>query len=253
MTSKRPVKPSDALMFSPLMALLPLGAATVHALTTNKWSRAGKWALAGAATAVGLGLAKWQLDRHFQAKPSYVVLDRQGDLEIRMYPECVFVRTDVTEDFDNALDDGFKRLFQYINGENADGEKIAMTSPVTSQRNGNHYTISFFMPPERPLESLPQPSDSNVTLELMPARTVAVMTFNGLYDAEHVKTAMTQLKELTQEQQLKVKGKPVFAAFDAPSTLPVLRHNEVWSELNDPTLSDDASSRALESDSAQPA
>jgi len=233
--------------------LLPLGAATVHALTTNKWSRAGKWALAGAATAVGLGLAKWQLDRHFQAKPSYVVLDRQGDLEIRMYPECVFVRTDVTEDFDNALDDGFKRLFQYINGENADGEKIAMTSPVTSQRNGNHYTISFFMPPERPLESLPQPSDSNVTLELMPARTVAVMTFNGLYDAEHVKTAMTQLKELTQEQQLKVKGKPVFAAFDAPSTLPVLRHNEVWSELNDLMLSDDASSRALESDSAQPA
>lgn len=241
-------------MFSPLAALLPVGAAALHAAITRKWSKPAKWALAGAGVAVGLGLAKWQMDRVFQKQPAYALIDRQGDLEIRMYPESVFVRTDVPDDFDNALDDGFKRLFEYINGANADGEKIAMTSPVTSQRNGNHYTISFFMPPERSLESLPQPTDANVKLELVPERTVAVMNFSGRYDAEHVKSAMTQLKEMTQEQQLKVKGRPVFAAFDAPSTLPVLRHNEVWSELNDPTLSDGASSStARGSGSTRPA
>ncbi|MGV3620314.1 MAG: SOUL family heme-binding protein [Archangium sp.] len=240
-------------MFSPLAALIPVGAAALHAAITRKWSKPAKFALAGAGVAVGLGLVKWQMDRVFQKQPSYVVIDRQGDLEIRMYPQSVFVRTDVNADFENALDDGFRKLFEYIGGANEAGEKISMTSPVTSQRNGNHYTISFFMPPERSLESLPQPTDANVKLELVPERTVAVMTFTGRYDAEHVKEAMTRIKELTQEQQLKVKGKPVFAAFDAPSTIPVLRHNEVWSELNDPTLSDGASSNALESGSAQPA
>ncbi|MBK7863328.1 MAG: heme-binding protein [Archangiaceae bacterium] len=232
--AKRDLKLSDVLMFSPFAALVPVGAALVHFLThRSAWSRPARWALAGSAAAVGVGLARWQLNRLAQPAPQFTLVERQGDLEIRTYPACVVLSTDLTENFDTALDDGFERLVKYLNGENATGEKMEMTSPVTSQRNANHYTVSFFMPPHRPLRSLPRPLDTNLRLVRLPERTVAVLPFHGRYDAEHVKSAMEHFKALTDKQQLKVHGRPVFAAFDAPSTLPMLRHNEVWCELTD--------------------
>lgn len=235
MSSRHP-KASDALMFSPLATLLPLGGALLHFATRpHKWSKGARWALAGSAAAVGLGLMRWQLGRVVTPKPTWEVLERVGDLEIRRYPQAVLVSTEVSEHFDSALEDGFERLFRYIRGENDRGEKIEMTAPVTTQRQGQHYTVSFFLPSDRPLEAFPTPTDPSVHLAQVPERTVAVMSFTGRYNAESVKDAMGQLRSLTQEQQLKVHGKPLFAAFDGPSTLPLLRHNEVWSELVEPT------------------
>lgn len=232
MTSKLEPKPSDALMFLPLLPLIPLGGAFAHYLANRRsWSRGAKWALAGSAALVGLGLARWQLDRFVQKEPDFAKIDDAGKLEIRMYPAGTFVSTNISADFENALEQGFERLFKYINGENATGEKIEMTSPVTSQRNGQHYTISFFMPPERNVDNLPKPTNPELEIVTVAERTVAVMPFSGRYDTEHVKKAMAEFKELASQQQLRIHGKPVFAAFDAPSTLPAIRHNEVWSEL----------------------
>lgn len=66
-----------------------------------------------------------------------------------------------------------QKLFKYIGGQNADGEKIAMTAPVRTKIAAgdgpfckDHFTISFFVPfkfQARPLHTLTPGHGPNVS------------------------------------------------------------------------------------------
>jgi hypothetical protein len=220
----------------------------VSALTGSR--RAG--VIAGSAAAVGFATVRWQLQRLFTDEPDYVVEQRIGPLEIRRYLPQVAARTqlDVTS-FDRALDEGFRRLAGYIFGGNRAREKLAMTSPVTSRTSGKDrkgeklamtvpvitssetegHEVSFVMPPGRTRDSLPQPTDDRVELVELPARRVAVMRYRGRYRDAVVDEHKRELERRVEEANLAARGAPMFAGFDPPWTLPLLRRNELWLEL----------------------
>ena len=183
-------------------------------------------------------------------QPPYEVVDRVNGIEIRRYAPRVVAETVVgTTSFDEAREEGFRRLASYIFGENiaADAtendalsaarngaddatpsEHIAMTAPVTLAASERGYVMRFLMPRERELALLPQPKDPRVVLRRLPIENFAVLRFRGTYSAEHVEGKERELVERLEAAGLQPKGEPTFAGYDAPSALPFLRRVEVW-------------------------
>lgn len=205
-------------------ALVSAGAARVFGSR-----RAGL--LAGGLTALGLGGLRWQLQRLFDDQPDHRVERRIGRLEIRRATPRVEARTSVdVEGFDRALALGLERLFDYIGGGNRTGEEIAMTPPVTALHQ-LAFTIGFVMPPGRTRASLPVPDSTHVTLCEAPDQRLAVLRFRGRYHADNVGAHESLLLRLVAEAGLVPVGPIVFASYDRPTTLPILRRNELWVEL----------------------
>lgn len=198
-------------------------------------------AVVGAVVGVG-ALLRWQLQRLFTERADYVVEEHRGPLEIRRLPAALVARTVVYGAFDDAKDEGFGRLFRYIFGDNHPhraqsanvGGRISMTAPVTLEAHGSGTVVSFHMPRDRPLSTLPYPDDPRVELVQLPERRVAVLSWSGGTSAPRVAYMQNKLLKELKERGLLAAGAPVFAGFDPPSTLPPLRHNEVYVEIRDP-------------------
>jgi len=209
---------------------VPLGVGSaVSALTGSR--RAGL--IAGGATLALAGALRWQLQRWFTDQPAYEVERRIGGLEIRRYAPRVEARTWIGASFEQALDQGFRRLAGYIFGGNADRQRVAMTAPVASREadTGAGRFVMFTMPPGKTLADLPRPDDPNVELREIPTRRIAVLRFRGRYTADQLETHTRRLRQLVADAGLVATGEPVFAGYDPPMTLPFLRRVEVWQEL----------------------
>jgi len=96
-------------------------------------------------------------------KAKFNILESDLDFEIRQYAPQIVAETLVEGDFKKVGNQGFRRLFDYISGNNrrkqsiamtapvtqqANSEKIAMTAPVTQQKVDNKWRITFLMPSE---------------------------------------------------------------------------------------------------------
>lgn len=67
----------------------------------------------------------------------YELVQKDEQFEIRDYAPQVVVETRVDADFKEAGNKAFRRLFDYISGENEASEEIAMTSPVIAKSQGD--------------------------------------------------------------------------------------------------------------------
>lgn len=236
----------DIGAYWPAAALAAVAAAAVGIARSRSLSPPVRGLLAGGFGGVAaLGFVRWQLSRHFTPMPDYVVEQVLGELEVRRYPKRLQAETVVIgTDWDEALDEGFRRLAGYIFGGNASkvklamtapvtatSERIAMTSPVTSVAAAGGQRVAFVMPHGRALRSMPVPQDGRVKLREVPAHRVAALRFHGNYRSPLVLSKQHELLELVRAAALEIAGEPQFAGYDAPSTLPFLRRNEVWVKL----------------------
>ncbi len=211
-------------LFAGAIAVLPAAIGSgIGTLARSK--RAG--ALAGGIAAGALALARWQLQRFFNDEPTYKVEKRIGKLEIRSYEPHVVARAHtMVPDFDKAQQQLFQRLAGYIQAND-----LAMTGPVEMMVEGQGHTMAFVMPPGRSVLSLPRPDDAHVRLLEVPARRIAVLPYRGRYRGDVVEERERELLRLVADAGLSAKGRPMFAGFDPPSTLPMIRRNEIWVEV----------------------
>lgn len=172
----------------------------------------------------------------------YTVLSKDGDFEIRQYEPHIVAETIVEGDFDDVGNEGFRRLFQYISGKNrkkesiamtapvsqdAASQKIAMTAPVNQESTGGAWRITFMMPSEYTLETLPEPLDQRVVLKKVPGRRVAAITYSGTWSRKRYEEKEALLRAFVQKQALRPLGEPVFARYNPPFMPWFLRRNEV--------------------------
>jgi len=179
----------------------------------------------------------------------YTVIMKEGNYELRQYESHIVAETAVDGDFDKAGNDGFRRLFKYISGENqkkqsiamttpvsqeAGSEKIAMTAPVSQEQTGGQWRIAFVMPSEYTMDTLPQPVDPKVSLRQVPSRRMAAITYSGTWSRERYEAQKTLLGAFIQKQKLSPLGEPVLARYNSPFTLWFLRRNEVLVPVQGP-------------------
>lgn len=197
--------------------------------------------------ASGVGaVVYWQLQRWFTAEPKFEVERRVHGVEIRRYPSLVRAETVIEGDHPEvAVNQAFRRLAGYIFGANATRTKIAMTAPVTqsserlamttpvtqSSDGAGRWVVTFTMPAGRTLADLPAPRDPRVTLRKLPERRIAALRYSGNTKPERVREKELVLRAALAREGLAPRGEVVSARYDPPSTLPMLRRNEVWLEL----------------------
>ena len=114
----------------------------------------------------------------------------------------------VETDFNDAANVAFRRLFNYISGNNktkesismtapvnqmASSEKIAMTAPVNQQQSGEKYSISFVMPSKYSLETLPEPLDTEVSIKEIPSYKAAAIRYSGTWSQKQYESKRASL------------------------------------------------------------
>jgi effector-binding domain-containing protein len=177
--------------------------------------------------------------------PDYEVIKSEGDIEIRQYAPMIVAQVQMSGKREEAIGDGFRMLADYIFGNNIvkqeiamtapvqqqESMKIAMTAPVQQQSAGDDWQVSFVMPSEYSMATLPKPVNERVELKQIPAKEFAVITFSGTNSDENVQEHEKILMEYIEANDLTVNGPPKYAFYNPPWTLPPMRRNEVMIEL----------------------
>jgi hypothetical protein len=133
-------------------------------------------------------------------EPKYSVVEKEPPFEIRSYAPMIVAEVQVDGDLDGASGQGFRLIAAYIFGQNQVSEKIAMTAPVNVEEKipqsakiamttpvgieskAGKWTVSFVMPAEYTMESIPKPINPQVQLRQIPAVKKAVISFTGFYN-----------------------------------------------------------------------
>ena len=184
-------------------------------------------------------------------EPKYSVLEKTPPFELRAYAPMILAEVQVEGDLDEASSQGFRLIAAYIFGQNQVSEKIAMTTPVAVEEqtqksakiamttpvniesNAGKWTVSFVMPSEYTMESLPKPLNTKVQLRQIPAVKRAVVSFSGFYNENKVAERTLELEEWMKTKQLQATGAPKFARYNPPWTLPFMRRNEIMIDVRD--------------------
>ncbi len=167
---------------------------------------------------------------HAVEEPSYEVVEQIGDVEIRLYGAVVQAKTTLADSGETSA--GFRRLAGFIFGDNDQQQKISMTAPVQETLGKNESELAFTMPADYTLDSLPQPSDPSVALTLVPARTVAVVSFSGWATGTKIQRYQRELNAVMMAEKLEGRGEYMLNQYNPPWTPPFMRRNEIMLEIN---------------------
>lgn len=177
--------------------------------------------------------------------PDYKIVSKDKDFEIRDYEGYIMAHVEVTGEYDRALYEGFMALFNYIQGNNTkrsqipmtapvtqeyvrEPEKISMTAPVTAEQvYKNDYVVSFIMPRQYDLDTLPVPENKNITFEKVGPFRAAVIRFSGKLREGKAMDKIDDLKKWMDKKGLSPKSNFMMAQYDPPFLPGFLRRNEV--------------------------
>ena len=196
-------------------------------------------------------LVIWAVGSHLVvrniAEPEFVLVERRDGYEIRDYAPYIIAETDVVGSYDEATREGFRIIADYIFGNNTSLQDIAMTAPVLENRTPNTATekiamtapvlsaekserlrtVSFVMPPEYTLETLPEPNNPKVTITSVPARRVAVLSFTWYPTAKRIAAKKEALVANLERDGLTIDGAVQVARYNPPLSMPLLLRNEI--------------------------
>jgi SOUL heme-binding protein len=188
-------------------------------------------------------------------EPKYRVIETVGAIEIREYAPTIVAEVEVEGDRSEAASKGFRALAGYIFGANkstqkiamtapvtqeplpAPNEKIAMTAPVTQSPVGatgtavdglQRWRVTFTMPSQYTMETLPKPDNASVKLSVQPGEKRATIRFSGFSTVNNLATHRSQLEAFIGERKLQTSSPYTVAFYNDPFTLPWNRRNEWW-------------------------
>ena len=175
-------------------------------------------------------------------EPNYKVVSKSGGYEVREYEGYLVAETTVSGPWKQALNDGFRRLFSYISGENEGRTKLAMTAPVLSAeperidrtapvlqeaKQGGEQVVSFIAPASYTADTIPVPKDPRIRIRQVPPFTAAVLRYGGWTDPDKIERKTEELRAmLARDGRIPV---PPFlsAQYNPPWTIPPFRRNEI--------------------------
>lgn len=190
---------------------------------------------------IGSYVVIWSIE-----EPTYTVLERTKDYEIREYAPYIKAEVVVTGTYDEATREGFKLIADYIFGNNitkesismttpvlevpqsAPSEKIAMTTPVLETTSDTATrTIAFILPAKYTLDTLPQPNNPAVQLISVPARKVGVMRFSWYPTESRIDAKKVILVDRLTQNGKTITGPIETARYNPPLSMPLMLRNEI--------------------------
>lgn len=187
-------------------------------------------------------------------EPSYSIVKQASDYELRRYAAYRVAEVEVKGTFESVGGEAFRLLAGYIFGDNQGQTKIAMTAPVSQQpvreqgtriemtapviqtptTEPERYRVSFIMPARYRLETLPRPNNPRIQLREEPARLVAARRYSGTWSEARYRNEEHTLLDALARDGLSPRGAPIYARYNSPFSLPMLRRNEILVEVDEP-------------------
>ena len=157
---------------------------------------------------------------------NYEVVKENRNYEIRKYSDRLVIETN------SIQGNGFRKLFNYISGNNEKKEEIKMTVPVTQEIKDGNMTMQFYLPSKFNKDNAPKPSNSEIKVLTIEGGYYAAIKYSGRSsDKNFLKNKDILEKELRQDNII-ILSPPIRASYNSPFTLPMLKRNEVMYKVN---------------------
>ena len=157
----------------------------------------------------------------------YEVIQKNEIYEVRKYSDRLAVET-----FDSNQNSGFRKLFNYISGNNKINKKISMTTPVTRIKKNGNMTMQFYLPSKYNQESAPEPLSNEVKIVNIEGGYYAVLRYSGRASDKNFIKHKEILEEELKKNNISVISPSIRATYDSPFTLPMNRRNEAMFKIN---------------------
>ena len=158
---------------------------------------------------------------------NYEVVKKNEVYEIRKYSDRLAIETDISNEGNS-----FRKLFNYISGNNDKNEEIKMTTPVTQMQKKGNMTMQFYLPSRFNKENIPSPSNPDVKILNIKGGYYAVIRYSGrASDKNFIKHKSILENELKKDNMI-ILSPPIKATYDGPFTIPMNRRNEAMFEIN---------------------
>ena len=156
----------------------------------------------------------------------YEVIQKNEIYEVRKYSDRLAVET-----FESNQNSGFRKLFNYISGNNKLNTKISMTTPVTRTKKNGNMTMQFYLPSQFNQESAPDPSNNEVKLVNVEGGYYAVIRYSGRASDKNFIKHKEILEKKLIKNNISIISPPIRATYDSPFTLPMNRRNEAMFKI----------------------
>ena len=157
---------------------------------------------------------------------NYEVVKENRNYEIRKYSDRLVIETN------SIQGNGFRKLFNYISGNNEKKEEIKMTVPVTQEIKDGNMTMQFYLPSKFNKDNAPKPSNPEIKILTIEGGYYAAIKYSGRSsDKNFLKNKEILEKELKKDN-ITILGLPIRASYNSPFTLPMLKRNEVMYRIN---------------------
>tara|TARA_B100002051_G_C16449814_1_gene493155 strand:- start:6 stop:563 length:558 start_codon:yes stop_codon:yes gene_type:complete len=158
---------------------------------------------------------------------NYEIIQTNEIYEIRKYSDRLAIETATS-----IQDSNFRKLFNYISGNNATNEKIKMTTPVTQMEKKGNMTMQFYLPLKFNKDNAPNPSRSDVEVVTIEGGYFAVIRYSGRSSDKNFIKHKEVLEDKLKKDGISILSPAIRATYNSPFTLPMLRRNEVMFEIN---------------------
>ena len=160
-------------------------------------------------------------------EPSYETIKSNKVYEIRKYSDRLAIETTTSNQ-----DSSFRKLFNYISGNNDKSEEIKMTIPVTQMEKKGKMTMQFYLPSKFNKDNTPSPSRSDVEIINIEGGHYAVLKYSGRRSDKNFLKHKNILENELKKDNISILSPPIRATYNGPFTLPMFRRNEVMFEIN---------------------
>ena len=158
---------------------------------------------------------------------NYEVVKKNEVYEIRKYSDRLAIETEISNQGSS-----FRKLFNYISGNNEDNEEIKMTTPVTQVEKKGNMTMQFYLPSRFNKENIPSPSNPDVKILNIKGGYYAVIRYSGRASDKNFIKHKSILENELKKDDMSILSPPIKATYNGPFTLPMNRRNEVMFEIN---------------------
>ena len=158
---------------------------------------------------------------------NYEVVKKNEVYEIRKYSDRLAIETDISNEGNS-----FRKLFNYISGNNDKNEEIKMTTPVTQMQKKGNMTMQFYLPSRFNKENIPSPSNPDVKILNIKGGYYAAIIYSGRTSDKNFIKHKSILENELKKDDMSILSPPIKATYDGPFTLPMNRRNEVMFEIN---------------------
>jgi len=157
---------------------------------------------------------------------NYEVIKENREYEIRKYSDRLVIETNSIEG------KGFRKLFNYISGNNEKNQEIKMTVPVTQEIKNGNMTMQFYLPLKFNKDNAPKPSNSDIKILTIEGGYYAVIKYSGRSSDKNFLKNKDILEKLLKQDNITILSPPIRASYNSPFTLPMLKRNEVMYRVN---------------------